>query len=615
MPFRLLLTVLLGALAGCSNPSRPPAPIASTSAPVAALPPAPVTPGGGGGRDAYVLLSGGGTPLSNHYSQYVQAKALAAWFEEVAPADSRWVFFGMGNRPGRPVELADVRRDHKRDGLVVSSWLPGVLPDNRPATRAGFLRALREEILPAVRGGGTLFLFVGDHGELSGKDAQRESAITLWQLKRSRRGAGSWTTDGKEVLGVAELRQILTDGLGAGRVVFCMTQCHGGGFHELGVPREIEPPRPWFTSAAAGRPPIAVGLRLRVAGYTATDEASPAAGCDPDPDPDGWAGYERFLPESLLGFDLLSGQPKGTAAMSFAEAHRTATLADHTIDKPRSTSEHYLATWATAIETRLGTTLQVTSAVADAVTAYRRAVETGVVTARTPAMRERQEQYRRFTAVLAQQLPDATALLERGTRRELETARASRGRTAARGPRRPPAAELRRAWSEAVRPAWKAAVLGGRVSGLQGPALEFEKQLLAAEDGGANLLLPRGGSQTNLLNEVYWKSGYASSPVRNREAAEGIARWGAARRSQVVAWARAHGDSAVRAAAEKIGPGPVVVEGGVRPMTRTTAVDRVLFYRRVLAAWDFLLSVNATGPLADLQTLIDLEQTAVPGRR
>ena len=41
-----------------------------------------------------------------------------------------------------------------------------------------YLRALRDEILPAVRGGGTLHLFVGDHGELAGKDDARERTVT-----------------------------------------------------------------------------------------------------------------------------------------------------------------------------------------------------------------------------------------------------------------------------------------------------------------------------------------------------------------------------------------------------------------------------------------------------
>ncbi len=52
---------------------------------------------------------------------------------------------------------------------------------------------------------------------------------------------------------------------------------------------------------------------LSVAGFTATDEPSLAAGCDPDPDPDRWAGYERYIPENLLAVDLFTGESTGRA--------------------------------------------------------------------------------------------------------------------------------------------------------------------------------------------------------------------------------------------------------------------------------------------------------------
>ena len=83
-------------------------------------------------RDAYVLLSGGGTPLSNNYSQYLQAKGIAAYLGRECPPDATWVFFGVGNRDGTAPVLADARRELKQDGLVVQSWLPGSLARNRP---------------------------------------------------------------------------------------------------------------------------------------------------------------------------------------------------------------------------------------------------------------------------------------------------------------------------------------------------------------------------------------------------------------------------------------------------------------------------------------------------
>ncbi len=271
MSGRPLLAVFAWALllGGCGSPPAPVAGPVSTRGP----------------RDAFVLLSGGGTPLSNHYSQYLQARALTGFFERSGPPGATWVFFGIGNRPDQPLRLADAHRTTERDGVRLESWVPGILRGNRPATRESFLSALRTEILPVVRDGGTLYLFVGDHGELA-KGDPAESAITMWQLKQGAGRGNRWTTDSKEILRVSELRQVLAEGLGQGRVVFCMTQCHSGGFHFLGVPREVTPPREWFTTWPDWARTRPTAPPLRVAGFTATDEQSIAAGCVAGPDPE-----------------------------------------------------------------------------------------------------------------------------------------------------------------------------------------------------------------------------------------------------------------------------------------------------------------------------------------
>jgi hypothetical protein len=608
----LVAVLAIIGLAGCA--SSPEAGTPNVTAAAAASAPA------GGAReradasDVYVLLSGGGTPLSNNYSQYLQARAMAGFFAREYPPEQTWVFFGVGNREGEPPVLADARRESKRDGTIVQAWLPGTLPRNRPATRDSFLRALREEILPRVRGGGTLYLFVGDHGELAGARDKKESAITMWQLKPSRREKTGWRVDDREVLGVAELRQVLAEGLGRGRVVFGMTQCHSGGFHELGIGRERVPPRAWFVGAP---PAWAVGptrgLTLPIAGFTATDEASPAAGCDADPDPERWAGYERFLPEGLIGLDLMSGQSKGTGAASLAEAHERATLVDHTIDKPRATSEHYLEAWARLIEDKLARELLVTEPVRQAVMAYQKAVDTGVVTARSEGLRERQAQFARFTAELAVQVPDAAKLLREGTRAQLGAPAPRGGRGEGRGGRRGEVAEQHKLWNETLRPAWKAAVESGRAGDVVGRALALERELLRLDEGSRTPLLFRRPDHSTLLDAVYWQSTYAVPARYDPDQAAAVASWGARRRSEIVAWGKAAPDAAVRAAAERIGPGVGFTAEPPRPLSRRTATERVLFYRRVLAAWEFLETLQATEALQELQTLIDLERT--PWRR
>ena len=598
-------------LAGCAG-TLDPRPEARPNLPASASPAGARLARADTSRDAFVLLSGGGTPATNNYSQYLQAQAIAGFFERECPPERSWIFFGSGNRPDAPPVLGDVRRELKRDGRLVESWLPGTLPRNRTATRESFLRALREEILPVVRGGGTLYLFIGDHGELAGTRDQRESAITMWQLKSSRRRAGEWYTDDKEILGVAELRQVLAAGLGEGRVVFGMTQCHSGGFHELAVAKEMTPPREWFV----GSPPVwaatgASRLRLHAAGFTATDEASPAAGCDADPDPERWAGYERFLPEALLGFDLMTGASKGAGVTSLAAAHERATLVDRTIDKPRATSEHYLEAWARLIETRIARELRISPAVRQALLVYERAVDRGEVMADAPGLRERQAQFARFTAQLAADVPAAAGLLRSGNRNALETALRERGeRGPARG-RRGNVADVRRAWTVTLRPAWKAAVLGGQVDARLGAALDFERRLLKLEDDGRDFLLPRGGSADALRNEIYWRSTYAEPAKFNAATADAVSRWGAGRRAGIVAWAQASADPQIQAAAALVGPGPVFAGEPPRPLSRRTAVERVLFYRRVLAAWEFLVTLQADAPLAELETLIALERQPV----
>jgi hypothetical protein len=46
-------------------------------------------------------------------------------------------------------------------------------------------------------------------------------------------------------------------------------------------------------------------------------------------------------------------------------------------------------------------------------------------------------------------------------------------------------------------------------------------------------------------------------------------------------------------------------------LSEKTAAERVLFYRRVLAAWEFLVALQAQSALAELQLLIGLEQMPV----
>jgi hypothetical protein len=587
-------------------------------------------------RDVFVILSGGVSPFENNYSQYLQARALVNYFEENYPPESTWVFFGAGNVEGQKAVLGDVRREVKRGDTMLDTWLAGSLPRNLPARREVVLKTLKQEILPAVTNGGTIYLFVGDHGsQTSGKDS--ESVINLWNLEPDPVSEHGWRITGDEALGVAELRRVLAKGIGKGRIVFCMTQCHAGGFHYLAIPHEMVPNPKWFAT-----PPERSGAQPQtafpaVAGFTATDQYSPAAGCNPDPDPDNWAGYERYIPEHLLGMDLLTSERTGRALPSFAEAHVAATLVDRTIDKPYSTSEQYLERWATLIDKLQSTGPKLTRAARTAIAAYNHTVDAAAPKVSDPAFRERQALFRSFTEKMAGQDPDTKELLLAGKRRELERVI---GESGTREPRRPddlrppnnqqtrrqrrgggPSEETRRLWNEKVRPAWKAAIEAGEVTNLPAGVVEFEKYLLVHEDRGINYFF--AGGARSLQEAAFWNSGYSNPETVDPDKAEAVVRWGTQRRAAILAWAKSSDDKEVRNAAEKLPP-PRGRRFGNNPFPSNdlkasehaidpqTAAARTLFYRRVLGAWEFLLAMNERPALARVRELTELERTPLP---
>lgn len=599
-------------LAGCAAPvavAPTPAPEPAARRVEAARPPAKT-------GDAFVVISGGGTPLSNNYSQFLQARALNDWLRARYPSEAVWMFFGAGNRTGAPATFVDVRRQVKDGGLVVESWLPGVLEKNRAATKAEILGALKNEILPRVAQGGTLTLFVGDHGELS-RGKGRESAITLWQMKPNGTGPkAGWRSDSTEVLTVSELRAALDAGLGRGRVVFCFTCCHSGGFHHLDVPRSVSANPAWFR----GSMPVECAdwsenvAPARIAGFTATTEADLAAGCDPDPDPEKWLGYERHFPEALSGVDLMSGGKIDAGRTSFAAAHEAATLVDRTIDKPYSTSEAWLERYATLIETVLAKSPALTPAVRAQVERYRRIVDGAAPGVAAADFGRFERQTGRFVAALAAQNPGSAALLRGGTRAELEAAiGADEGHNGGGGRRRGGDA-TRKLWRETIRPAWKAALEAKKAAGVPEAARKFELQLIAAEEKSpSRVFLP--GDREAVRNELYWRSGYSSLDPADWAKAAAVARWEAGRRAAVLAWARSAPDDKVRAAAANWGGrarSAASAEAGPAEGERREALQRVLFYRRVLGAWAFLLAVDERGALARLAALRALEESPLP---
>ena len=571
------------------------------------------------GRDAFVVLSGGGTPLSNNYSQYLQAKALNEWLRARYPAEAVWTFYGAGNQTGQAPFFSDTRKQNKEDGLLIESWLPGPLEANRPATRDQVLAALKNEILPKVAEGGTLYLFVGDHGELS-RSEPKESIITLWQMEQTGTSSNGWRSNPAQVLGVNELRSVLEAGLGRGRVVFCFTCCHSGGFHFLGQPRTVAPNPAWFSGFVpveaadwTAEVPLA-----RIAGFTATTEDSLAAGCAPDPDPDRWAGSERFIPEALLGTDLMTGERRGPSLRSFAEAFDAAMVVNRTIDKPHSSAEAFLERHATLIETVLARGETLTPAARAAVEQYHRIVAGEDPGVKDAVFKAQKAVYDRFLEALVQQNPLSANLLRSGSRTELETAIGPEAGNAGRGGRRRGMnEEIRKQWTEIIRPVWKTALETDQVPSISADAKAFELHLIDLEEKNPRRDLTPGNRDA-VRNELFWRSGSAIPSQTDAVKAVELARWDASRRTKILAWARGSESEALRTAAEKWG-------GPVRPATATApswsgpprsarkeALQRALFFRRVMGAWAFLLAVDEQPALRRLKSFRDLERVPLP---
>jgi hypothetical protein len=169
------------------------------------------------------------------------------------------------------------------------------------------------------------------------------------------------------------------------------------------------------------------------------------------------------------------------------------------------------------------------------------------------------------------------------------------------------------------------------VSDVVGAAMEFEKYLLSKESKEREYFST--ASRGRLQEEAFWHSGYSNPERLDPKQAEAVIRWGATRRFKIVAWARTCDDEAVRAAGEKLWqrtPGrtnsaladtPVqtvrtnqseAIAPPTRQVSKRIAAERVLFYRRVLAAWEFLLAANERPALARVRDLADLERTPLP---
>lgn len=273
-----------------------------------------------------LVLSGGSSPVSNHYSQYLQTKTLTEGLRVLLNGTSVEVLFGAGNSDALPHVLADV---HRQSGGV-SDMQFGIISGNAAATKEG-VEAWFAERAP-VEGSKTFFLFVSDHG-MANPDTRfgtNNNCVNLWAYDAE---AMASRGDDAECLSKDELRELIKKHVKADRTVFAMSQCFSGGFHQMSV------------TSSGGYPTADVNL----CGFTAITEDTTASGCTPDVDGPGYKGYERFFTQQLVGRDVVTGATLSRAG-SVVLAHQNAMDQDPTKDIPISTSDYLLREWAERVK-------------------------------------------------------------------------------------------------------------------------------------------------------------------------------------------------------------------------------------------------------------------------
>lgn len=286
--------------------------------------------------DQIMVLSGGGSPTGNHFSQYLQTRLISEDLAMRSP--SLTIHFAAGNRPDQPSDIFDVHRIITDDeGLKFSRMLPGIIPGNQPATLEKLnesfdILAAKSQATPMER----FFLVVTDHGMPNPThlfEDYSDNCIDLWDFNvetLERDGAG-------RCLSVTELRRFLRDRLQAKRKVFAMSQCYSGGFHRLSV----DPDGAYPTADAS------------ICGFTSTSWDETASGCTPDVLDATYKGYERYFAQRLTGRDVITGEKLSfPRALSFADAHIAAAKEDDAKDIPMTTSDFYLIEWAKRFEKR-----------------------------------------------------------------------------------------------------------------------------------------------------------------------------------------------------------------------------------------------------------------------
>ncbi len=286
-----------------------------------------------------LVLSGGDNPGLNHYTQYLQTKTLYEHLITRFNPETVSIYFGGGNTPTTQPSPFDVHKlintkDNQQNKEDV--MFTGIIANNQQANKynvdAFFLSSKIQQINP----GDNLLLFVSDHGmphgflEDKNTNPYSNNCIDLWHYQKP--FINNFTNAknfSKACLSKNELSSLLAL-IPSQQVIFAMSQCYSGGFHQLSV------------TTQDGYPVV----NTKICGFTSSTDDHYASGCTADANGATYQGYERSFTEWYTGHGVIDGKKIREPAKSMLVAHQNAIIEDMTVDIPLSTSDYYLLQWA-----------------------------------------------------------------------------------------------------------------------------------------------------------------------------------------------------------------------------------------------------------------------------
>ncbi|HAT7796533.1 TPA: hypothetical protein JBL19_11955 [Legionella pneumophila] len=286
-----------------------------------------------------LVLSGGDNPGLNHYTQYLQTKTLYEHLITRFNPETVSIYFGGGNTPTAQPSPFDVHKlintkDNQQSKEDV--MFTGIIANNQQANKynvdAFFLSSKIQQINPDDN----LLLFVSDHGmphgflEDKNTNPYSNNCIDLWHYQKP--FINNFTNAknfSKACLSKNELSSLLTL-IPSHHVIFAMSQCYSGGFHQLSVTTQ-------------DGYPIA---NPKICGFTSSTDDHYASGCTADANGATYQGYERSFTEWYTGHGVIDGKKIREPAKNMLVAHQNAIIEDMTVDIPLSTSDYYLLQWA-----------------------------------------------------------------------------------------------------------------------------------------------------------------------------------------------------------------------------------------------------------------------------